>query len=102
MIYMYMLNLAGRGGVLKSIGNMGASILLRGGDGPPTPVGDNNKPISMADVVKQAAAGRCHFKYTIISRITCNAISSTNCSVWNHCDSVNCLIIFSVMIIPIS
>ena len=51
---------AGRGGVLKSIGTMGASILLRGGDGSSTPGSDINKPISMADVVKQAAAGVSH------------------------------------------
>ena len=49
---------AGRSGVLKSIGTMGASILLRGGDGASTPGGDASKPISMADVVKQAAAGK--------------------------------------------
>ncbi len=44
--------------MLKSIGNMGASILLRSGEGgATTPGGDASKPVSLADVVKQAAAG---------------------------------------------
>ncbi len=49
--------LTGRGGVLKSIGGMGAAMtnMVLGGQGDGQGA---DKPLSMADVVKQAAAGQ--------------------------------------------